>query len=517
MTTFVRAIVGDLARRLQFEPAVAGLTWRGRAAAARAHIFVLAIVFMVTAATPLAAVAQPSANSAPLRPGDLLVIREVPNALKKVDPVTGVETTLSDFLDPSQGPSIPPPVGTPGPKGISGPRASVAVESPTDVFVVHPFFGTDARAALFRVNPTTGVRSIISDFGDATQGPLLGRTGEEGRFDIGGLALERSGDFLFVALGLDTARLVRIDRSTGSRAILSDLSDPAQGPTVIPSFGLAVEESGSIMIGGSKAGGDGALFRVDPSSGVRTLFRDLGTDDVHTSRSVGDLAIDFSGNLMVKTSVTNGPPPFAGFHQLLRVDPMTGMSASVSSCPALMPGDSATVVNGLAVEDTGDIVVIVWAGRSPILNFLARINPVTGACAEYPTNIWDLDVAVVPTPLVNELVSVSVASAALEPSIEAPSAPAGVFRIAATFTNVTSTPIRKPFFRVAAISGGNLLVNGDRPPTVAALSGRGARLTPDVGSDGVLTPGESLEVVFDIGLQTREPFTFFVNVFGEAL
>jgi hypothetical protein len=36
-----------------------------------------------------------------------------------------------------------------------------------------------------------------------------------------------------------------------------------------------------------------------------------------------------------------------------------------------------------------------------------------------------------------------------------------------------------------------------------------------VGGDGVLSPGESVAVEFAIGLQTRQPFTFFVNVFGE--
>jgi hypothetical protein len=117
---------------------------------------------------------------------------------------------------------------------------------------------------------------------------------------------------------------------------------------------------------------------------------------------------------------------------------------------------------------------------------------------------------------VNDLVSLSVVSTAVEPSNDDSAAPAGVFAITASFTNVASMPIRNAFFRVAELSGDNVLVNTDRQPVVAALSGRGARLTPDIGSDGVLAPGETATVEFRIGLQSRRPFTFLVNVFGEA-
>ena len=76
-------------------------------------------------------------------------------------------------------------------------------------------------------------------------------------------------------------------------------------------------------------------------------------------------------------------------------------------------------------------------------------------------------------------------------------------------------PIRNPFLRVAEVSGANVLISGDRPPDLIRAGGNGTRLTPDVGDDGVLSPGESVVVDFSIGLQTRQPFAFFVNVFGE--
>jgi hypothetical protein len=80
------------------------------------------------------------------------------------------------------------------------------------------------------------------------------------------------------------------------------------------------------------------------------------------------------------------------------------------------------------------------------------------------------------------------------------------------FTNTSTLPIRKPFYEVVEISGGNVLINADSGP-----GGAGATLTLDVGSDQQLTPGESVETEFRIGLQTLNPFTFLVDVMGEPV
>jgi hypothetical protein len=47
------------------------------------------------------------------------------------------------------------------------------------------------------------------------------------------------------------------------------------------------------------------------------------------------------------------------------------------------------------------------------------------------------------------------------------------------------------------------------------MGGSGSRQHADVGIDGVLSPGESVEVEFAIGLHTRQPFLLLVNVLGE--
>jgi hypothetical protein len=114
-------------------------------------------------------------------------------------------------------------------------------------------------------------------------------------------------------------------------------------------------------------------------------------------------------------------------------------------------------------------------------------------------------------PIVNNLVT-------LDPSLDTafdptpvPGGPAGTFTIGATFTNTSGTSLRFPFFSVTELSGDNLLLNAEE-----GARGVGATITPDVG-DQVLSPGETVQVDFAIGLQTATPFTFFVDLFGEPL
>ncbi len=117
--------------------------------------------------------------------------------------------------------------------------------------------------------------------------------------------------------------------------------------------------------------------------------------------------------------------------------------------------------------------------------------------------------AVAPT-VVNTSISQTSEPATSLNTTPTPNGAAGTFVVTVTFTNSSTTPLRKPFFQVAELSGGNVLINAD-----GQAGGVGATLTPDVGDDRLLSPGESVTVEFRIGLQTLNPFTFLVNVLGE--
>ena len=112
-------------------------------------------------------------------------------------------------------------------------------------------------------------------------------------------------------------------------------------------------------------------------------------------------------------------------------------------------------------------------------------------------------------PVVNDLLALANVSTALDPT-PVPGGPAGVFRITADFANTSSQAIIHPFAEVIELSGENLLLNAD-----GGAGGVGARLTSPNSSSTPMEPGASSTFEFLIGLQRRQPFTFFVNMLGE--
>ena len=105
-----------------------------------------------------------------------------------------------------------------------------------------------------------------------------------------------------------------------------------------------------------------------------------------------------------------------------------------------------------------------------------------------------------------------------------PGGPAGTCTLKARFTNTSSSHIDVPVFLVTEAAGcapheaiclghdGPLLLNGDGSP-----GGVGAELTPDVGTDGTLSPGESFTAEFVVGLQSLRQFIFFVDLLAAGV
>jgi hypothetical protein len=182
------------------------------------------------------------------------------------------------------------------------------------------------------------------------------------------------------------------------------------------------------------------------------------------------------------------------------LNPVLAFNGGPTQAHALVPGSPAIDAGGAACTDAnGNPLIIDQRGRPRTVDGngdgIARCD--IGAFEFFP--------------VVNNLVT-------LDPGLDTsfdptpvPGAPAGSFTIGATFTNTSGTALRFPFFTVTELSGGNLLLNSGE-----GLRGIGATITPNVG-DQVLSPGETVQVDFVIGLQALVPFTFFVDLFGEPL
>jgi hypothetical protein len=147
----------------------------------------------------------------------------------RVDPVTGQRSLLSDFTSPAQGAT-----------GLA-PSTGIAVE-PSGQILVNSH-GTAiapvSRNLLLRIGPNTGNRAVLSDFDNAAQGPLGWR--------LSGIALEQAGAGGVIVGAGDPANraaeptlLFRIDPRSGQRTLLSNSRDPKQGPPFVWIFEIAV-------------------------------------------------------------------------------------------------------------------------------------------------------------------------------------------------------------------------------------------------------------------------------------
>jgi hypothetical protein len=200
-------------------------------------------------------------------------------ALLTVDP-SGTRTQISDFGNPAQGPVSSGSLG-----GMTWMSSGLLGLSQT-VLVTDPFAGSNGAGALFAVNPTTGQRTLVSDFGNTNQGPL-GVTPVGVAYSNGLLGLGSGAYVIDNWAGTNySGALFEVDPTTGNRTLLSDFGNSAQGPLGVNPIALAVVPAGVLTVLGANAGlvvldndagtnGVGAVFIVD-CNGNRTLFSDLG-------------------------------------------------------------------------------------------------------------------------------------------------------------------------------------------------------------------------------------------------
>ena len=167
----------------------------------------------------------------------------------------------------------------------------------------------------------------------------------------------------------------------------------------------------------------------------------------------------------------------------------------------------ADVVTIAVHPTTGEVFVTGFTDSTDFPGTTGGAQPAFGG-GDFDAFVTRLTPDLTGRVVVNDLVTLSPLVTSFNPA-PVDGGPAGTFTITATFTNTSSTVIHDPIFLVTQLSGGNLLLNADGGP-----GGVGALLTPDVGADTILSPGESVATAFVIGLQVPTGFTFFVDLLG---
>jgi len=299
-------------------------------------------------------------------------------ALFSVDPDTGQRTVISDFGDSSQGVlgfgSLLAGLETDIDGNIyvldvdSGTGVSVEISLGGSIFNEIVVFG----GRIIRVSPVTGDRTVVSDFGDSSQGVLS--------FEPSDMAVDGSGNIIVADIdaGTDGNGLIfSVDPGTGQRTVISDSGDSTQGDLGLNPNGVAVDLSGNILVTDAIAGTDsrGVIFSVNPSTGERTVISDFGDiSQGDLGSNPFDIEIGSGGDIFVFNPDSDIPPSDV----LFSVDPDTGQRVIVSDLNDSSQGDLGINPFDTAIDSSGNVLVTDLNAGTNLGGVLFSIDPGTG-------------------------------------------------------------------------------------------------------------------------------------------
>jgi hypothetical protein len=309
-------------------------------------------------------------------------------ALFTVSPSNGSRALLSDFGSSSQG------VTGVDPDGVAWAPA-ILLGPPAAVLVTDGSAGTNGLGALFSVNPYTGNRTLISDFGDTNQGPL-------GSYpvDITVIPSLLANTILVMDAYAGTngqGALFSVNQVTGSRTLVSDFGLSAQGVegvypdsiVLLPSPLLGLGSSYLATDGSGGTNGLGALYGINPANGNRSLLSDFG------NAAQGPVDPDLN-SFPNATSVIRGgllgPDPLAlitdasagtnDHGQLLSVDTATGTRHLISDFGNPAEGPLGVDPDGvLWIPSTSTVLVVDGSAGTGGLGAIFSVSMSTGSRA----------------------------------------------------------------------------------------------------------------------------------------
>lgn len=208
--------------------------------------------------------------------------------------------------------------------------------------------------SVMKIDPVTGLRTVLHELNDSAQGQIVKYPSD--------IAIDDSGNILCIDGYFHL--LIKIDPATGFRTVLSDFNDPSQGPLVVPgASGVAVDATGNIMVTDHGPGISGVLLSVDPSTGLRTVLSDFGdTNQGPLGYDPEHMAVEATGDILVNDG---------NYGNVFRVDPSTGVRTVITHF------DYPQRVMDVAVEAPGDILAMVIDNYGTVRD-LHRVDPLTG-------------------------------------------------------------------------------------------------------------------------------------------
>ncbi len=191
-----------------------------------------------------------------------------------------------------------------------------------------------ANTSVMAVTLATGERTVASS-DTVGSGPSFG--------DPADIVVENADSLLVLSSNL--GRIVRIDRKTGDRTIVSDNEAKGTGPAIAGETALAVDSEGTIILPNTPTINTPTEFLlIDPVTGDRTDFPVNGIVE-----NIIDLEVAPDGKWTASSSSTFFGPTF-----LYQIDPSTGDVALIENFDIV----SARFISGLTFSSEGNILCV---------------------------------------------------------------------------------------------------------------------------------------------------------------
>ena len=208
-----------------------------------------------------------------------------------------------------------------------------ATLSPGDIVVALDGIPSARNGAIYKVDPVTGDRTILTGMGVGSGPDILAF----------GVAVGSVNDVYFTEANLGTSYVYHLDVATGERKIIAS-PIVGSGPEIYGPSDILVRSDGKLIVASV---GDEALFLLDPVTLERTILSGYGVGSGPEFTDPNGLAFDANGDIIATAGLTTVPSG------VFRIDSFTGDREVISPFPAQIDPHYADGLVDVAVDSQG--------------------------------------------------------------------------------------------------------------------------------------------------------------------